>query len=522
MKKILIVILTISIYIYVCIHSKSISMYSLGIDIGSSSVKVSLLNIDTGKSIGSAFYPENELEINAPQPGWAEQDPDVWWNSFLKAYQKVLSTSGVRSDDVRSIGISYQMHGLVILDEELKVLRPSIIWCDSRAVTIGQEAFDRLGAAYCNTSLLNSPGNFTASKLRWVKENEPEIFDRVRYFMLPGDFIALKLSGRVTTTNSGLSEGVFWDFDKREVSGKLLEHYGIAHSMLPEVTPTFGRQAEVSSEVSRLTGIQAGTPVSYRAGDQPNNAFSLNVLHPGEVAATAGTSGVIYAITDQNVGDKDSRVNTFLHVNDEPTIARNGVLLCVNGTGILNSWMKKFVGGNSFSYEQLNDLAAEVSVGADGLRFFPFGNGAERVLKNKYPKATLANLDFNRHNQKHVFRAGQEGIVFALRYGFDVLNELGVAGRTIRAGKANMFLSPIFREAFVNTVGARVELYKTDGAEGAARGAAYGAGIYSSRDEAFAGLEVIESIDPDTGLSKRYEDAYQEWKEELIHQLEYK
>lgn len=494
-------------------------MYSLGIDVGSSSVKVSILDIRKGKSIGSAFYPPQELEISVPQEGWAEQDPEIWWGSFLKAFQKALEISKVPPKDIHCIGISYQMHGLVILDKNQKVLRPSIIWCDSRAVEVGEQAFQKLGEAYCTSSLLNAPGNFTASKLRWVQENEPDLYEQIEHFLLPGDYIAYRLSGTINTTPSGLSEGIFWDFKNRSISDPLLKAYDLDKDLVPDLVPTFGKQSEVSKEVANLTGIPQGTPISYRAGDQPNNAFSLNVLDPGEVAATAGTSGVIYAVTEDPIGDKASRVNTFLHVSDRDDAPRNGILLCVNGTGILNSWLRRMIGGGSISYPEMNELAAEVPIGSDGVKFFPFGNGAERVLENKYPKATLSGIDYNRHQQKHLYRAGQEGIVFALRYGFDVLSELGVAGTTIRAGKANMFLSPVFREAFVNTVGARVELYETDGAEGAARGAAMGADLYTSREEAFAGFECLLAFDPEEKKQKAFEASYQEWVSALDKQL---
>lgn len=494
-------------------------MYTLGIDVGSSSVKVSLFDVEKGSSIASAFHPEQEMPMLAKQSGWAEQDPDWWWQAFLAAFRKCTESSGVSPKAIKAIGIAYQMHGLVVVDDQLSVLRPSIIWCDSRAVGIGEKAQVGLGADYCQKNLLNSPGNFTASKLRWVKENEPELFGKVRYAMLPGDFIALKLSGEVTTTASGLSEGVFWDFQKQAVSKELLAHYGFSEEVIPQIKPTFGEQCVLNDKAASLTGIPAKTPVTYRAGDQPNNAFSLNVLHQGEVAATAGTSGVIYAVTDQHAGDAKSRVNTFLHVNNTAEAHRNGILLCINGTGILNSWLRKLVGGGGLSYNEMNDQASAVAPGADGLRFYPFGNGAERVLENQYPKATLGGLDLNRHQAGHLFRAAQEGIVFALRYGFDVLAELGAAGETIRAGKANLFLSPLFRETFVNTVKATLQLYNTDGAEGAARGAAYGAGLYSSLKAAFAGLKILEEVKPDPAKVALYEDLYQDWKKGLLKQL---
>ncbi|HTE29366.1 MAG TPA: FGGY family carbohydrate kinase [Chryseolinea sp.] len=494
--------------------------YLLGWDVGSSSVKASILEVATGKVVAFAQSPSEEMSMLAIQPGWAEQDPAVWWEHAVKSFQACLKKSGLSGDDIAAIGISYQMHGLVCVDKDQNVLRPSIIWCDSRAVEIGKTAFHELGESYCLQHLLNSPGNFTASKLRWIKVFEPEVFDRIASIMLPGDYLAMKLTGEVTTTRSGLSEGMFWDYQKGTVSAELLKHYGISKTLLATQVETFSVQGRVRAEIAASIGLKAGTPVSYRAGDQPNNAFSLNVLNPGETAATAGTSGVIYSVTDKNAFDPLSRVNAFIHVNDRVERKRNGVLLCINGTGILNSWQRKQAqSGTPFGYDQMNGIAAAAPIGSDGLTILPFGNGAERVLEEKNINASVHGLNFNRHNQSHMLRAGQEGIVFALKYGFDVLQGMGLQTKVIRAGNANMFLSPVFREAFVNTIGARLELYDTDGAKGAALGAGVGAGIYSSFEEAFQGLHIIRSEEPRPEAQELYTQAYLHWTSILKKQL---
>lgn len=495
--------------------------YLLGYDLGSSSVKASLIDANTGQVAASAQSPSEEMVMVALHAGWAEQDPALWWEHAVKSLHTCLKKSSIRGADIVAIGISYQMHGLVCVDKNFNVLRPSIIWCDSRAVEIGKTAFQKLSEAYSLQHLLNSPGNFTASKLRWVKEHEEEIFARIHKVMLPGDYLALKLTGDVVTTASGLSEGMFWDYQALSPSTKLLELYGIPLEMLAPQAPTFSIQGKVLKEVAKLLGLKEGTPVSYRAGDQPNNAFSLNVLNPGETAATAGTSGVIYSVTDKNAYDPKSRVNTFIHVNDRKPSKSNGVLLCINGTGILNSWLRKQAKGNgtSYDYEQINALASEAPIGADGLTVLPFGNGAERVLEDKNINASFHGLNFNRHGQSHLFRAAQEGIVFALKYGFDVLQGMGLKTQVIRAGNANMFLSPLFREAFVNTIGAPLELYDTGGAKGAALGAGVGAGIYSSFEEAFKGLKILRVEEPQTQLSAHYVQAYNQWNEILKKQL---
>lgn len=495
-------------------------MYLLGYDIGSSSVKASLINAETGKCVASAFYPKTEAEIMAVRSGWAEQNPDSWWEYLKLATAAVMDESKADPTDIRSIGISYQMHGLVCVDKNKQVLRPSIIWCDSRAVEIGQKAFNDLGENYCLSHLLNSPGNFTASKLAWVKQNEPEVFDRIYKIMLPGDYIAMRLSGEICTTVSGLSEGMFWDFQQNALVNELLDYYGIDASLIADIKPTFGLQGEVSNEAAVELGLKAGIPITYRAGDQPNNALSLNVFNPGEIASTAGTSGVVYGVNGQINYDPKSRVNTFAHVNHTTDNPRLGVLLCINGTGILNSWIRKMVGADGLSYTAMNELATQVAIGSEGVCILPFGNGSERMLENKETGCSLLNVNFNRHDRRHLIRAAQEGIVFSFKYGIDIMEGMGIPVKKIHAGHANMFLSPIFRDTLAGVTGATIELYDTDGAAGAARGGGLGAGIYQNTEEAFSNLERIAIIEADTSKAEQYQAAYENWKQELEHRIQ--
>lgn len=485
-------------------------MYLLGFDIGSSSVKASLINGLNGELAASAFYPRQEMAIMAKQSGWAEQEPSLWWENLKLALADVLATSKVNPADINSIGISYQMHGLVMVDKNHEVIRPSIIWCDSRAASIGNRAFEEIGGQRCLSHLLNSPGNFTASKLKWVKDSEPNNYSKLYKIMLPGDYIAMKLTGEINTTVSGLSEGILWDFKENSVARLVLEHYGFDASVIPELVPTFGEQGRLTAESAHELGLVAGTPVSYRAGDQPNNALSLNVLNPGEVAATAGTSGVVYGVSDEIKFDPDSRVNTFAHVNHSGGKPRLGVLLCINGTGILNAWLKRNVAGD-LSYDQMNQLAENVPVGSEGLSILPFGNGAERVLKNNDIGSVFSGLNFNIHHRAHLLRAAQEGIVFSFKYGMDIMESIGIRPSVIRAGKANMFLSPIFRKTLANITGATIELYNTDGSIGAARGAGIGSGFYSGFGEAFANLKKLETVEPDNAMFEVTEAAYNNW-----------
>ena len=494
--------------------------YLLGFDVGSSSVKASIVDADSGVCVASAFYPEKEAPIIAVKAGWAEQDPQMWWDNAKLSLKKVMADASVKGDDIKAIGISYQMHGLVCVDKDLQVLRPSIIWCDSRAVPYGEKAFHELGADMCLGHLLNSPGNFTAAKLAWVKDNEPDLFDKIYKIMLPGDYIAMKLSGTVNTTISGLSEGMFWDFKAKDTAGFLLDYYGFSKDVIADVVPTFSVQGEVSAEAAAELGLKEGTPISYRAGDQPNNALSLNVFNPGEIASTAGTSGVVYGVLGDVNYDKRSRVNTFAHVNYTKDTDRLGVLLCINGTGILNAWVRRTVAPEGISYSEMNEMMASVPIGSDGVTIIPFGNGAERVLENKEIGCSIHGVNFNKHGKAHITRAAQEGIVFSFCYGMEIMQQMGMDIRKIHAGKANMFLSDIFRNTLAGVSGATIELYETDGSVGAAKGAGIGCGIYKDNNEAFATLKKLAVIEPDENRRNEYLEAYSLWKETLQNSVD--
>ena len=490
-------------------------MYLLGYDIGTSSVKASLVNRETGAIAATAFWPEKEAEIIAKKPGWAEQRPEMWWENMKAATRLVVSKTGAKPEDIEAIGISYQMHGLVCVDKDKQVLRPSIIWCDGRSVPYGNKAFEAIGAERCLSHLLNSPGNFTAAKLAWVKDNEPELFEKIYKIMLPGDYIAMRLSGDINTTISGLSEGIFWDFKNREVSQDVMNYFGFSRDLIADIVPTFAVQSVVSKEVAEELGLKAGTPISYRGGDQPNNALSLNVMNAGEIAATGGTSGVVYGVLDQVNYDPQSRVNTFAHVNYTEEQTRLGVLLCINGTGILNAWMKRNVAPEGCSYNDMNELASTVAIGSNGLSIIPFGNGAERILQNEDIGCSIQGINFNVHSKAHLIRAAHEGIVFSFKQGIDIMKDMGMAINNIHAGYANMFLNGIFTKTLASVTGATIDLYETDGAVGAAKGAGIGAGIYKDADEAFSTLRHISTIEPDVKNRDAYLDAYKLWKQRL-------
>lgn len=490
-------------------------MLLLGIDIGTSSIKVSVVDSATQTAIASVQCPDEENPILSPRPGWAEQSPEMWWLQVQQAIQLCNNSGKYNPMDISAIGIAYQMHGLVLVGRDQRVLRDSIIWCDSRAVDIGNNAFNAIGEQKCLSCLLNSPGNFTASKLAWVKQNEPEIYEQVDKIMLPGDFIAMRLTGEVTTSASALSEGIFFDFSSNQLSTDILDHFGFNRSFFPTIKEVFALHGGLLKSIADKLKLKAGIPVSYKAGDQPNNALSLNVLNPGEVAATAGTSGVIYGVSDKLAYDPQSRVNTFAHVNYTSQQKRLGVLLCINGTGKLYSWLRAIL-GPAITYGQMNEKAMQAPPGSYGLRILPFGNGVERMLNNKPIGAHVQNLDLNLHDKEHILRAGLEGIACAFRYGLDIMRENGMNPSVIRAGKANLFQSDLFTEIFVNATGVPVELYKNDGSTGAALGAGIGAGIFTTPAEAFSKMERIKVVEP-TG--NQFEPIYQDWKALLVKQL---
>jgi|UniRef100_UPI00404A2A0E xylulokinase len=483
-------------------------MLLLGIDLGTSSIKVSVIDSATQKSLCTVQYPDTETIIIAEQAGWAEQSPDLWWENIQQAILKAHALKVYDPAKIGAIGIAYQMHGLVLVDKQQKVLRNSIIWCDSRAVEIGNNAFETIGKEKCLSDLLNSPGNFTASKLAWVKQNEPDVFEKIDKVMLPGDFIAMKLTGEIGTSISALSEGIFWDFKENELSKDVFRHYGFDKGIIPKILPVFSEHGQLEQAVAAKLSLHPGTVVTYKSGDQPNNALSLNVLNPGEVAASGGTSGVIYGVSDELTYDPKSRINTFAHVNYTPELKRLGVLLCINGTGILNRWIKDVV-ASGISYGTMNAEAAKVPVGSQGLKILPFGNGAERMLNNRNIGAHFHHIDLNIHSGPHIFRAVQEGIAFAFRYGLDIMRENGMNPSLIRAGHSSMFSSELFIEAFVNSCGVPLELHSNEGSIGAAIGAGIGKGEFTA-ENAFSNVRALKVVKPKR--ASEYDTVYQEWK----------
>lgn len=488
-------------------------MLFIGIDLGTSAVKLTVWDAETHSSLITVQYPSEEAPILSAQPGWAEQSPLDWWDYIRHAMLQANTSGAYAVKDIKGIGIAYQMHGLVLVDENGASIGNSIIWCDSRAVPAGEKIYETLGRDYCDKHLLNSPGNFTAAKLAWVQQHQPAIFQQIHRIMLPGDYISFRMTGKATTTNSALSEGIFWDYQQNQPAYPLFQQFHWNRQWIPEIQPVFGEHGVLSNEAAHELQLIPGIPVTYKAGDQINNAWSLGVMEPGQIAATAGTSGVIYAISDQPLTDPHARINSFAHVNYSDEQTRLGLLMCINGAGILNKWVRQLT-GNRCDYHEMNKLAATIQPGADGLLFYPFGNGAERILGNQLFHAHLQNIDFNRHSPAHIFRAAQEGVAFAFRYGLDILGEMQVKAKLIRAGAANMFLSDVFTQAFVQLTQTPLELFDTNGSEGAARGAAKGSGYMQEASDPATLLKPSKRIEPDT-LDKNWEEFYQQWLVQL-------
>lgn len=488
-------------------------MIGIGYDIGSSFIKAALVDVKTGNPILRARVPEVEIPMQAQQQGWAEQDPNLWWEYLCKATQKLLAEAHIKADQISSIGISYQMHGLVLVDRDLNPLRKSIIWCDSRATPYGDKAFEKLGKTYCKDHLLNSPGNFTASKLAWVIENEPDLYNKTYKLMLPGDFLATKLSGVPQTTITGLSEGIFWDFKNDETSTSLFDYYQINQSLVPEIVDNFKLQATVSHSGAKATGLIAGTPITYRAGDQPNNAYTLGARSTGDVVATGGTSGVVYALTDRLSGEELTKVNTFAHINYQPKQKMFGKLLNLNGAGIQYRWLHQLMG--QMSYQKLNQMAAKAPIGSNGLKVFPFGNGAERILDNKIVNGHISNINFNIHDNNHLARATLEGIAFALIYGIEMLKNDGVVIENLKVGNDNLFLSDIFSKTIADTLGISIQMLEATGAEGAAK-----AGIAGEKGgQNNHKIHINKTIEPNPQSKNQSIDSFKNWKKQLINKI---
>ena len=486
-------------------------MYNLGLDIGTSFIKAALTECSSGNVVNVVSQPSSEQKIKVFKDGWAEQDPEIWWKNTCLAIKNLISLTNINPSLISRIGISYQMHGLVLLDDNGNLIRDSIIWCDDRAVSVGKKAFIELGKEKCIDQLLNSPANFTASKLKWVKNNEKELYNRVYKFMLPGDYIAYRFSGKMTTTNMGLSEAIFWDFKKNKIADFLLKHYEIDNSLIPEIVSNFGFQCKLNKKGSSECGLVENIPIYYRAGDQPNNALSLNVLKPGEVAATAGTSGVLFAVTDNKKTNENERINNFLHVEVDNSTSI-GKLLCINGAGIQYAKLKNKL--NIESYEEMNKLSLKVGVGSEELTYLPFGNGSERMLNNINVGSSMFNFDKRVHNNAHLIRATLEGIAFAFVYGMQILIKDGVKPSVVRAGNDNLFKSNVFGNTVSTLINTEIEIYDTTGAVGAARAVDLNNRNFNEFGKNIIENDFLKTFSPQSNLSD-YKVAYDLWVEKL-------
>lgn len=436
-------------------------MAFLGIDVGTSSVKVSIVGED-GVILASATAPaSSERAINSPNPNWAEQNPEDWWED---AQQAILNLPLEARLQVEAIGIAYQMHGLVLVDSQFQPVRPSIIWCDGRNIQESQILAESLGLDALENRLLNKPGTLTLAKLAWVAEHEPETLAKAHTFGLPGDFIAYKLTGEWSTTKSGYSEMVGWDFGAsipfeegfRKAGWKL---------PLPEARPNLEEGAPIQKVIAEKLGLPPSARVTYRAGDQPNNAFGLGVLQQGETAISAGTSGVLYGIGDSSPGLHEG-INRFLHVNSQI-----GVLMCLNGVGSALAFARRTWFQNQ-SYEALSELASQANP-ENCPYFFPFGNGAERILSER-AFSGFTELDFNRHNLPELARSVFEGIAFAYRLGSEKMEKAGCLSKVVNGTESGLLKSSFFAQLLANELQVELILSEGDGSTAAARGAALG------------------------------------------------
>ena len=315
----------------------------------------------------------------------------------------------------------------------------------------------------------------------------------------------------MTTTKTGLSEGMLWDYKNNSVADFLLKYYEIDSSLIPKIVPTFGFQCKLNKKGSSECGLLEDIPIYYRAGDQPNNALSLNVLNPGEIAATAGTSGVVFAVTDNVKTNESERINNFLHVNINNSISL-GKLLCINGAGIQYAKLKNELNINS--YDEMNKLSSVVEVGSKQLTYLPFGNGSERMLNNINVGSKMLNFDINIHKKEHVIRATLEGIAFAFVYGMQILINDGVKPKVIRAGNDNLFKSKVFGETISTLINTDIEIYETTGAFGAARAVDLRNRDFNKFENNIIENDFLRTFSPQPNLND-YKNAYNLWVEKL-------
>jgi xylulokinase len=481
----------------------------LGIDVGTGGTRAVLID-----SFGHVLASQatDHAPFRSELPGWAEQDPEDWWRAAQESIRAVLSAAHCEPRNVAAIGLTGQMHGAVLLDSEGDVLRPSMIWCDTRSApqcdwlhaTIGRERVIELTS---NPAL----PNFTLTKVLWVKQHEPEIFSRIAHILCPKDYVRFRLSGIFAMDVQEASGTLLLDVAHRRWSREMIEASGVRSEWLPPLFESSQVCATLSESAASATGLLAGTPIVAGAGDQGAGAVGMGILKPGSVSATIGTSGVVFAATDNPVRDPLGRLHTFCHA----VAGRWHVMGVTQAAGLSLRWLRDLLRGSTghASYEELLTLAAQVPPASDGVFWAPYLFGERTPHLDPEVRAAFVGLTAA-HGQAHLTRAVLEGVAYSLRDTFALFDELGIPVHSVRLGGGGA-RSPLWRQIQADVYGHTVQVLAAE--EGAAFGAALlagvGAGAWPDVDTACeATLKVAEQIKPDPSARSKYEQGYQTYR----------
>ena len=481
--------------------------YVLGIDVGTGGTRAVL--VDRDGAIASSATCEH-VPFASPHTGWAEQDPHDWWQAAGSAIRAVLSN--VSGAKVSCVGLAGQMHGAVLLDEKDEVLRPALIWCDQRTQAQCDWLNSRLGAQRiieltCNPAL----ANFTLTKLLWVRDSEPQIWERFRRVLLPKDYVRLRMTGAHAMDVADASGTLMLDVAQRRWSEEMMAAAGLPLSCLPKLYESPEICARVSEAGAAHTGLKPGTPVVAGAGDQAGGAVGMGIVRAGAVSATIGTSGVVFAATDSPAMDVKGRVHTFCHA----VPGRWHVMGVTQAAGLSLHWLRDLLkNSGDLSYDELTHEAAAVPAGSDGVLWAPYLMGERTPHLDPNARGTLTGLVAN-HTRGHVVRAVLEGVAFSLKDTFTIFEEMKIPVTSIRLGGGGA-RSPLWRQIQADAYGRDVEIVAAE--EGAAYGAAILAGVgakaWGTVEQACdAVVRVAKRIAPNPKDSATMQTAYRSYRQ---------
>ena len=484
----------------------------LGIDLGTSFLKLQVIDA-AGAAVAAAGAP---VPLRVPRPGWAEQDPAAWWAALGAACRDLFAPGRVDPRSIAAIGLSGQMHGAVFLDDQGAGLRPCLIWMDARTTAQVAQIAERVPRATLIGITGNAPNtSFTATKVLWIQQHEPEVYARTRHILLPKDYLRLRLTGTYATDVSDASATLLFDLARRDWSPTLLDAFGIHPALLPPVHESVAPTGTITPEAAAATGLIAGTPVVAGGGDAECSAFGLGLAGDAASAGAAltsiGTSGQVFAVTDRPVIDPQGRIHSLCHVVPD----RWHVMGAILAGGVALRWLRDILtppGGPPPDYDTLTEEAAQVAAGADGLIFLPYLQGERTPHMDPQARGVFFGLRLD-HTRAHLVRAVLEGVAFALRDGLEVVRELDIAPTEVRVaggGASSALWRQIQRDIFalpVRTIGA-----DHGGAYGAALLAAVGAGVFAGAAGASRAIPLGARSDPDPAQVATYEAVYRRYR----------